>query len=178
MSRRILITIGLVLLGLAGLVMWQNHARATKQVTAIVAADAAGTDQTAQVALLKAYVASHMGSSTTVQLAGAYARAQAAAAAAAQASAANAQIYAEAQRACAGKSDSIVQARCNQEYLAKRLIVVPQSAPVTAPDPASFVYKFSSPIWYPDLAGALVLGGLVALVWAFVGGKRRKRRPF
>jgi hypothetical protein len=108
-------------------------------------------------------------------LANAYVKAQAAAQASAAAQAANSQIYADAQRLCSGKSDSITQAKCNQDYISKHLANVPLPTPVAEPKAADYQLKLSAPLWTPDLAGAAVLGAAAALVLLLVSGWRRKR---
>jgi hypothetical protein len=117
-----------------------------------------------------------MYSSVTVTLNGSYTRAQAAAAASAAAANTSAQIYAAAQKACSGKSDSIVQAQCNAQYLSTHLANLPSSTPVSVPQPSEFQYKFVSPLWTADLAGVLLLAGLLVGGWWLVGMLTRRTR--
>ena len=142
---------------------------------AIIAADNASESVLAPLAELKQYAAAHMGAGVNLVLSGSYGRAQAAAKAAAQtASDASAAVYADAQRACSGKTDSLTQARCNQAYLAAHLPSVPAAASVQAPAVASFTYHFAAPLWTADLAGALLAGGIAAGVMALIGLRRRR----
>jgi hypothetical protein len=175
MSKRLFFILAIALM-LSGLyVRHQNGQEATKRAKALQQLDASGQDPTASLAALKQFVNGHMGAQASGTLAVAYAKAQAAAQAAAQAQAANSQIYADAQRICGGKSDSITQAKCNQDYLSKHLVAIPNTGPITAPDPAVYTYSFKSPLWTADLAGVLALGGLLVLVWLIITGRRRRR---
>jgi hypothetical protein len=176
MTKRLLFIAVAIILAAAGFYARSRNAQtAHTQANQLVRQDASGTDTTAALAALKDYVASHMGASADFTLAAAYARATAAAQAAAAASAANSQISAQAQAHCAGKSDSITQARCNQAYLAQHLSNVPPPAPVAAPKAADYHYTLRAPVWTPDLAGALLLGSVIALAIATFGRWRRRR---
>jgi len=175
MSKRVLIAI-VVLLTAAGFFMAsRNVTEAHKLSQAVLAADAAAQDTVAPLGTLKHYVEGHMGASSGVTLGSGYQRAQVAAQAAATASAANSQIYAAAQAACSGKSDSITQARCNQDYLAKHLVSVAPATPVAAPKQSDFQYYFAAPFWSPDLAGALFAGAAIALALLVIAFVRRSR---
>jgi hypothetical protein len=170
MIKRILFVLATLLLAGGGLyVRSLNATSANTQAQAIIKQDAAGADTAAAVAALRDYAKAHMGADASFTLAGAYARAQAAA------KAANSQIYADAQRACSGKSDSITQARCNQDYLAKHLANVPLPTPVPEPKPADYQYHITAPLWTPDLAGALLLGAAAALGLTLATLRRRRR---
>lgn len=175
MKKHILFAIlAVALLAGAFLARSASLREAKKQADAIAAADKASQPTADAVVALKNYVALHMGSSVTVTLEGSYARAQAAAVAASKASD-NSKIYADAQVACAGKSDSVTQAKCNQAYIASRL-VSPTPTPVPAPKRADYQQKLSSPAWTPDLTGALLLGAAAALGMASVTWLRERRR--
>ncbi len=152
-----------------------NKQEAARQAQALIAADQAGQDTTAPLQSLKDYIKGHMGAKADVTLSAGYERAQAAARVAAQAQAANSQIYAQAQAACAGKSDSITQAKCNQEYLSKHLTSVPPPAPVAEPKLADYQHNLRSPLWTADLAGALFVGVIAALALLLPGLRRRKQ---
>jgi len=177
-----LVLFGVVALGLTAAGLYGRAANvkyARTQAAQVVSLDASGADAAAALAQLRSYAASHTGAGVTLTLAGSYSRAQTAAKAAAAASAANSQIYAAAQAACSGKSDSISQARCNQDYLAKHLVNLPAAAPVVQPQPADYRYELASPFWAPDLAGACFLGAAAALVVPIISlvlFKSRKRR--
>ncbi len=166
-----------IILAVAGVgLIYQNHATARHQAVAIESSDNLGTDVTVPQATLKAYAAAHMGAAASVTLNGSYNRAQAAARIAAQsASNASTQVYADAQKACSGKADSLVQAHCNQAYLAAHLPLVPTPATVAAPELAQYQYHYSAPVWTADLAGALLAGGAAAALIALAGWRPRRR---
>ncbi len=174
MSKHILFAIAAIGLLVAGIFMKTSNAHSARlQADQIIQADSTGTDTTTSLASLKAFVRGHMGASVSFTLQAAYDRAQAAAQAAAAASNASAQVYADAQRACGGKSDSITQARCNQQYLSSHLPNVPAPAAVAAPALSSYQYQLKAPLWTPDAAGALFLGALLSFGFA-VPLKRKK----
>jgi hypothetical protein len=153
-----------------------NAADAKAQVATIQNLDAAGSDTSAALANLRAYVKSHMGASATFTLTDSYNRAAAATNAAAAAAAANAQVYAAAQAACSGHTDSITQAECNQKYLAAHLVNEPSTQATTPPRLADYEYNLRAPSWTPDLAGALFLGAIVALAAAVFYPRKTRRR--
>jgi hypothetical protein len=160
MTKRLLFVVAAVLLIALGMyVRAHNASIARQQATNIVNLDSAGSDTSGAIENLKAYVLGHMGASTNFTLQVSYDRAVAQAKAAATASSNSSKVYADAQRACSGHTDSITQARCNQEYIAHHL---------AAPQLSSYQYHFRAPLWTPDLAGAFVLGGLAALVLGLV----------
>jgi hypothetical protein len=154
----------------------QNQAQARRDTAAVVAADIAGTSTVASEAALTDFVESHTGATVSYTLQGSYDRAVAAAKAVnAAASAANSQIYAEAQRLCSGKTDSLTQARCNQDYLGKHLQSL--SAPAaTTPGVDSFRRQLKSPVWALDLAGALLTGCAAAVVLGMLHVIKPNRR--
>lgn len=172
MTKRLVLIIVFVAAFAGG--WWLRSASSTHAgnlTTALVAADTAGAPTAAGLAELKAYVHAHMGARATFTLQGAYNRDLAAAQAAASAEATNSQIYAAAQAACSGKTDSITQAKCNQAYLSQHLVAVPTTGPVAAPQLSSYQYKLRAPWWTPDLAGglfALAALCLVALGFSFM----------
>ncbi|HEX3082533.1 MAG TPA: hypothetical protein VHQ86_04730 [Candidatus Saccharimonadia bacterium] len=175
MSKRIWFVVVAVLLAVAGFGIRTASGRsAHSQATKIVSADTAGTDTKAAIADLKTFAQNHMGASVSFTLQGSYDRANAAAQAAAAASTSTSQVYADAQKACASKSDSLVQAHCNQAYLAAHLPAATAPATVLAPKLSDYQYKIKAPLWSPDLAGALLLGAVVALGFGLVAGRRRK----
>jgi hypothetical protein len=175
MKKRLLFVLAAIALVGAGFyVRSQNAANASSREGDIVTQDLAGADTTASVAALKTYVKNHLGASAEFTLTGAFDKAMAAAKASAAAQSANSQVYADAQRACSGKTDSITQARCNQAYLQQHLVSLPATTPVAEPKIADYQYKLRAPIWTPDLAGALFLGAAVSLVLGlFTRGQKR-----
>lgn len=175
MSKRILFVVAAIALGAAGIFYRASNAHTARlQADDIVKADAAGTDTTASLASLRDFVSSHMGASVTVTLKGSFDRAVAALPTPAP-TANSSQVYADAQKACAGKSDSITQARCNEAYISSHLTpATPTPAPVTPPKLADYQHVLTSPLWTPDLAGSLLLGALLSIVAAFLA--RNKKR--
>lgn len=153
-----------------------NGSSAQKQASNIVRLDSTGADISPTLDSLKTYARTHMGASVTVILNGSFTRADAAAKAAAQAPTASAQVYADAQKACSGHTDSITQARCNTLYIQAHLSNLPSTSPLPQPKVADYTYKFTSPLWAPDLAGALILGALAALIIGLVRIPRRRRQ--
>ena len=169
----------LALAGLGSYFRYQNGVEARRQATAIVQLDQnpatsaqAQTGGTAPMAL-KTFVAAHTGSSVSYTLKSSFDRAVTSANAAAQAQTATSQVYADAQRACSGKSDSITQARCNQAYINSHLSQAAPPPPVAQPKLSDYIVNLHAPLWTADLAGALFLGAGAALIMAVVNGRRR-----
>lgn len=172
MSKRILFVIAAIILLGTGIFFRASNARTARvEADQIVANDAAGQDTAAPIDSLKDFVRLHMGASVSFALNGAYGRAQTAAQASAASAVPNAQVYADAQRACAGKSDSVTQAKCNQDYVAQRLSGAPTPTPVPAPRLADYQHSLKAPLWTPDLAGALLLGSAASIAFSFIIGK-------
>jgi hypothetical protein len=175
MSRKILLILAILLATASVFAIRSNQRQARLQATAIMASDLSGEVVTTQLAQLKAYSQSHLSSSSAVTLTGSYTRAQAAATAAAAAADTSAAVYAAAQKACSGQSDSIVQARCNAQYLSTHLSSIPATTPVPIPQPTAYQYHFTSPFWTPDLAGVLTIATiLVGGLWIFISFGRRR----
>lgn len=153
------------------------------QADAIVTADQAATAEVSQTTIssritgLKDFVRTHMGTSISFTLTGSYNRALAASQAAAAAQSSNANVYADAQRACMGKTDSLTQARCNEAYLQSHLQSQPSAQP-TAPKMSDYQYNLKAPLWSPDLAGALLLGALIAFILLLISLFKRRRSVF
>jgi hypothetical protein len=177
MSKRILFVFAAILLAGAGIFFRASSMRTARDSAAkIVASDTASGNVSADIASLKNFVKSHMGTTVSFTLKSGYDRALAAAKAA-SASNSNSQIYADAQKACSGKNDSITLARCNEQYLAQHLANAPAPVVVPAPLLSHYQHKLVAPLWTPDLAGALYLGALVSLVFALpIGRKKPKSR--
>jgi hypothetical protein len=154
-----------------------SHTQANAIVQDDQAAPNPNAGATAALRNLQNFVKTHMGSSVSFTLTGSYNRAQSAAQAANAAQASNASIYAAAQAACSGKTDSLVQARCNAAYLQSHL---PASTPtpVAAPKLSDYQYNLKAPVWSPDLAGALLLGALIALVLLLFSLLKPRRRMY
>lgn len=168
-KRLLFFLAGVVLAGLGLFFEAKDSHDAHTRANAIVQADqVAGCDMVTacgngSIQDLQTFVKTHMGTSVSVTLNGSYTRAQSTSQAASAAQASNANVYAAAQAACNGKTDSLVQARCNEAYLQAHL---PAStpAPVPAPKLSDYQFNLKAPFWTPDLAGALLLGSLIAFV--------------
>jgi len=152
MTKRILVIVGLLLLGAGGWLAILNHNEAQTQVAAIIAKDNSGQGVEAELSALKSYAATHTNGSSSVTLTAALQRAQAQARAQSDSSASSSQLYSAAQQACSGHTDSITQARCVQDYVSKRLVAAPAPSQVAAPKASDFVFAYGSPIWTPDAA--------------------------
>lgn len=164
MTKPILAIVGLLLLGAGIWLAVANQSQAKAQVAAIIAKDNSGQDTAADLSALKTYAASHTNGSATVTLVAAYERAQAQAKAQAEAGSASAKLYGAAQQACAGRTDSITQARCVADYVSKRLVAAPVPSQIPAPKASDYTFTYSSPMWAPDGAGASLLGGIAAFL--------------
>jgi hypothetical protein len=153
-SRPLFVTAAIVGLIGIGLLVAQQH-KAQTLASAIVSKDQSGLDTTADQQRLKTYASTHMGATTTVFLQGSYARAAQAAQAATN-PASGGQVYAAAQAACAGKSDSIVQARCVTAYVNSHSQPAANPQPVAMPLQADYTKTFTAPTFTFDLAGLLL----------------------
>jgi hypothetical protein len=166
-----------IFLAAGAIVMTRVYERQVqRQITAITTADAASLDTTALLQALSQYVTAHMGTSATVTLQASYERAVTAAQTAAAGGVAQGQVYAQAQAACAGRNDSIVQAKCVAAYVASH--ATPASQPQVAATPvlATYQHSYSAPVWTPDVAGGLWLGALAALIAAAAIWLRQRLR--
>jgi hypothetical protein len=180
MSKSLMFLLAAVALaGIGGYFRYENAQEARRQATAIVQLDQdpATAPQAANGAAaptaLKNFVAAHSGASVSYILKGSFDRAVAAATASAQSQIATSQVYADAQRACSGKSDSITQAKCNQNYLNSHLSNAAPPVPVAQPKQSDYTVTLRSPLWTADLAGALFLGAGAAILMALFTRRRR-----
>jgi len=175
MTKRVSFVLVALLLAGAGLYFRaQNASQAKKSVSQIIATDNTGVSTTTAITNLETYSHSHMGASVSFTLSGSFSRAQAAATASANAqSSASSALYAAAQRACMGHTDSITQANCNTAYIQSHLQSINMTT-VPQPKLAAYRYSFKSPFWAPDLAGALFLGAAVALALSLI----MERNPY
>ncbi|HEY2003526.1 MAG TPA: hypothetical protein VGH44_00225 [Candidatus Saccharimonadia bacterium] len=173
MTKRMLFVLAAIVLGVLGLYnLSENNKTSHALADEIVQIDSSSSpDVNSVVADLKDFVKTHMGASVTYTLTGSYNRALAASQAAQDP---NTKLYADAQQACMGKTDSLTQARCNEAYIQQHMTGVPAFSPVPTPKQSDYQVKLHSPLWTPDLAGALLLGAVVALVTALLLGWRRR----
>ena len=167
---------GFVLVLAALAVMAYNQRQAQGLAKAIESEDQVAPPTDAVVKGLTDYAQIHMGVNVKYTLTGSYNRAvESTKAAVAAASAANSQIYADAQKACSGKTDSITQARCNQAYLDSHLQSL-TSPNLTAPQVSSFTRTVKSPAFALDLAGALLAGAALSIVYGLYTLVIQRRR--
>lgn len=174
MTARIFLALALVaaFFGLTQLYGNAKHAAALRD--AIVAADGQGSDVTGSLTDLGNFVHTHMAANTTVFLAGSYNRADAAYQAS-LAPSVSGQLYAEAQKACASRADSIVQARCVTDYVQKRLQPV-NSQPAPKPDKKTYTHAFISPPFASDSAGLAFMTAAICVVLAVWRASLRPKR--
>lgn len=144
-----------------GQVALHQHAAATLAAK-ITTDDAASLDTTTDQQVLANYVKVHMATSQRVLLTASYNRAVQAAQAAAN-PASNGTVYAAAQASCAGHSDSLVQARCVQAYLASHSSAGANPQPATMPSKTDYTKTFTAPGWTADSAGIPLLIALAAM---------------
>ena len=177
MKRISLIFLTLFLISSAVVIRGHNRATAEAQARSIVAADSAGEPTEPLLKTLKSFVKGHTGSSVTLNLGGSYARAQDVAKAAATAQSGTGQLYAEGQQKCASKSDSIVQARCVQDYVSSHLKTNAPPTPVVPPNPNDFIVRLTAPSYAADTA-TLLWGISVITLMAAVFPLTRKKRLY
>jgi hypothetical protein len=161
MNKRILFVLAIVLAAAGFYFQAQAAKVADTKKAQIVQADVAGDATDASIDDLKEYAKMHMGASASFTLSGSYDRA-AKAATASTAQPDTGQIYADAQRACSGKTDSVTQARCNQQYIQAHTSSLPSPSPVPQPKLAEYQHRVSAPLWTPDITGVLFLGALAS----------------
>lgn len=175
MNKRMLFVVAAIILAVLGLYYRSENAKTAHALAdEIVQLDNTGSDTKATSADLKAFVSAHMGASVSYTLSGSYNRALAAAQAATAAQDPNASLYADAQRACSGKTDSLTQARCNEAYIQAHQVTAPAPSPAPTPKAADYRVALRAPFWSPDLAGALLLGAAAALAVGLAMGRRRR----
>jgi hypothetical protein len=177
MMKRIFFVLAAAALGFAGLYFrGQNATEANRRADAIVEQDLAGQDPTASIAALKAYVQTHTGASVDFTLTGAYDR-DLKAYQSAKSSTDQSQVYIEAQKACGGQRDSITQAKCVTQYVQARMAAAtPAPSPPPEPKLAKYRYDLNAPLWASDLPGALLLGAVIAALFAVAGLFTRRKR--
>lgn len=181
MKARWLFLLALILAAAGILSAVDNRKQALNLASAIVAKDRAAADVTADIDELKQLSNQHMGSSQTLFLAGSYDRAVAAAKTTTD-PAASSRIYAEAQASCASLKDSISQSSCISSYLSKNMQPAPNPKPAELPSKDKYTIAIGSPLWSPDMAGALLLGaaaaaalGIIKLIFG-LGRRRQSKR--
>lgn len=175
MSKRMLFMLAAFALVAAGIYSRSLSEKEAKNlVNTVQSADVAGANSTTAISDLQSYVKSHVGASVTYTLTGSYNRAVTQANAAASAQNSNGQIYAAAQAACSGKTDSITQAKCNQAYLQSHLANLPPQTTVLQPKLSDYQFSLRSPSWTPDLTGSLFLGALAAFILGLASKSGRR----
>lgn len=162
MKARYLLAMALVLIVASATQMIAHQRHAHQLQVAVLAADEAGQDTAPPLATAQAYVHKHMGTNLNLLLQASYNRAASAAQAAANPPSSG-EVYAAAQAACAGKADSVVQARCVQSYVASHATAAPNPQAVAMPNKTDYTKKLSSPVWTPDGVGLTTLLALLSL---------------
>lgn len=143
-----------------------NSREASRQRTAILAADNQGKVTTAQISALREYAAGHMGAGISLELTASYQRELEAAQAASQPQSGS-QVYAQAESACKAKmANPMVGAKCIADFVAAHSKPGQNPTPPQLPVREDYYYSFGSPNWTPDFAGMALLTGAVGLVWA------------
>ncbi len=152
-----------------------NHGEAVQRASVVVAADRAGSSTAAALKQLRNYVGAHTGSTVTLSLSGSYTRAQTAAEEYARSQGGTGQLYAEGQQKCAGKADSVVQARCVQTYVSQHLAAISTPVAVTPPNPKDYSLTINAPAFAFDLAtGLFGLATALAIAAAFYLVRRKQ----
>lgn len=159
-----ILSFSLIIVGVIAMAL--NHSSAASQATSIVAADAASKDTTLLRDQLKNYSSAHMNAATALELNSSYNRDVKVAQDAASGAQATGQVYAQAQAACASKSDSLVQARCVAAFVATHSAPLAQPKAPLLPERSKYSYHFPSPAWTADLAGISLASGFIALFGA------------
>ncbi|HEX7259308.1 MAG TPA: hypothetical protein VF272_00025 [Candidatus Saccharimonadia bacterium] len=145
-----------------GFIQLGSHQKQTaKLVQSIVAVDKAGGNVSDKQRELIAYVRNHMRTSTSYMLEGSYGRAVSSAQAAAIPGG-NGKVYADAQAACAGRADSVAQARCVQNFLAAHVVPAANPQSVALPAKSEYSVKLSAPGWTADSTGLAFLLALAS----------------
>jgi hypothetical protein len=163
--------------GFSAWALRQNSLGLEPKVTAVIAADEAGTGIEEAVQDLGNYITSHMNANleNPVQLAASYNRAVQDELERAQATS-NGSVYRQAQAECEVRSVPLsVRAQCIQDYVLNN--ASPGQDPATElvfPDRALYTYDFVSPAWSPDRAGfAVLLSASLVVLWGarLIAGK-------
>ena len=149
----------------------QNALNEIDLETKLLQADQASQDTAPALAELKAYVASHMHTSTTISLTNTYSKSVAeynASVTPPPADQATADLYAAAQAACNSRASSVTQANCVRDYVDSRKVSTPDAQPTATPKAVpkatDFTYNLVSPWWSFDLAGIFLALGLITFV--------------
>jgi len=163
MKKRYFLIIGLlaVLVGMQQLVAHRGHA--SDLAKTIKTKDASALDVSAESTILQAYVDKHMGSTQKLVFEGSYKRAMDSYQATSSPQS-NGKVYAEAQAACAGRTDSITQARCVQAYVASHSTPSSNPQPMAKPKKSDYTKVYKAPGWTGDSTGIALLVALVSVV--------------
>lgn len=163
MKKRYLLILAVLafLFGVIQLARNSNNAIALKNQ--VLARDAAGQNATTELEDLNKFVKSHMNASITFTRESAYHQAVANAN---PKPAVSGEVYAKAQAACAGRSDSVTQARCVTDYLARNAPTT-QAQPAALPNVEDYTVSLVSPRYTTDLAGLSFMVSTIAVALAF-----------
>lgn len=163
MKARYFFIIALIALVVGGgqLVSHQKHA--SRMAVKILGQDVAGGDTQASRDALSSYSKSHMGTSQKLFLIGSYTRAKAEASAAIN-PISNGKVYAEAQKTCSGRTDSISQSKCVQVFITTHMVANPNPKLLPQPKAADYTKTYPSPGFSFDSAGISILIALASVV--------------
>lgn len=162
MKARYFFAISLVVFGVGAWQLYDHQKQMDVLESAIQNKDISGQPVDADMVAAQAYSQAHMGTSSSVFLSGSYDRAMAASSAASNPSS-NGAVYAQAQAACAGKADSIVQAKCVSAYVAAHAAPSANPQAVAAPTKEAYTKPIAATAWTPDSVGVALLAGLVSI---------------
>lgn len=132
---------------------YQNSTTLRSLVEVVIAMDSSGKDTASPLKSARDYAAGHMSAPIRIILQASYERAVEKAKAAVTPPVNNAEVYAQAQRVCGTKTDSVTQARCNQNYIASRLAPAETPSPAELPKISDYTYDLKPPLWTSDVAG-------------------------
>jgi hypothetical protein len=161
MKARYFFAISLVVLGVGAWQLYDHQKQMDILVGSIQNKDISGQPIDADIANAQTYASQHMATSSSVFLSGSYDRAMATSTAASN-PASNGAVYAQAQASCAGKADSIVQAKCVSAYVAAHAAPSANPQAVATPTKEAYTKPITAPAWTPDSVGITLLAGLVA----------------
>jgi hypothetical protein len=153
----------LVFAGIGIYGVFNNNSSALNQRNAILASDKAGQDTALARGTLANFVAAHMGSSVSFALSDSYNRDLKMAQSAIASTSVSGTVYAHAQAACSGQSDSITQAKCVTNYVSAHVQPGANPQPVALPSAVAYQYHYAAPGWTPDIAGLSLVLSLVSL---------------
>lgn len=175
--NRYLLLSGVLLLVIAVVLGEVSHRHAKSLAVQIVNDDVAGKPTAAQQAELADYAKTHMQSSVALVLSGSFQRATDLAKAASKSNVAG-DVYQQAQAACTqGKADSVKQAACVSDYMAKNAKPGANPQVVEMPSKVQFTKSYQSPWFTFDATGIVTLLGLALVAAGLIGSGTKRLLP-